>query len=541
MSRGNGSSRTLLKHASVSRFAASALQARNILAVHVVAVMQQVSTEGVGTAKQNTSTGWSPAYASTQAAQPLPVSVRACFLVRATFPCRTPHAQQAHTLRPGPTRCAVIPQELDTVEYWGVLGSRGTWPKGPTSILLRTIYAVVGWPPSLSAQPADLSVDQPAETQDVATAVAAAAAALGIEPEELLQQQRRLKQQQQQQQQQAESQQVQAQRREAAADRRSAAASVGAPASGSNGVEVEVAAVAGWASVVEAGEGPVAPVGFAGVEARGGGAAAAAVAAAGAAAFPSRAAVGSGHNGGDGTHAHSPEVQAAAERAPAGANACASADGAAVSIGVGTLHGAGVVGALVVETVGQVVDTWDGGVLEPDTAWQLPDGAGSGEGAVVAGQALCPSSNGAGLAGSNGHGGLAEGSCDGLQQQQQVAAAVAVVNAPRLLQGGTVPGGLCSGVDVACAGDVDTCTCQSRAAAPAPVPGEATRSGRNGGSNGNGAVVPLGGGIDSEADVAALQGLRPVPVAVRVSAGSGASGRPGQELVFASRGSKQLS
>ncbi|GFR46473.1 hypothetical protein Agub_g8050 [Astrephomene gubernaculifera] len=62
-------------------------------------------------------------------------------------------------------------KELDTVEYWGVLGDRGTWRKGPTSILLRLIYAVVGWPPSLEPQPADLSVDQPAVRRDVEAAV----------------------------------------------------------------------------------------------------------------------------------------------------------------------------------------------------------------------------------------------------------------------------------------------------------------------------------------------------------------------------------
>ncbi|KXZ49927.1 hypothetical protein GPECTOR_19g378 [Gonium pectorale] len=62
-------------------------------------------------------------------------------------------------------------KELDTVEYWGVLGDRSTWPRGPTSILLRMIYAVVGWPPSMAAQPADLSIDLPAEPQDMETAV----------------------------------------------------------------------------------------------------------------------------------------------------------------------------------------------------------------------------------------------------------------------------------------------------------------------------------------------------------------------------------
>ncbi|GIL70344.1 hypothetical protein Vretimale_3466 [Volvox reticuliferus] len=62
-------------------------------------------------------------------------------------------------------------RELDTVEYWGVLGDRSTWPRGPTSILLRMIYAVVGWPPSLSAQPADLSIDLPTELRDAETAM----------------------------------------------------------------------------------------------------------------------------------------------------------------------------------------------------------------------------------------------------------------------------------------------------------------------------------------------------------------------------------
>ncbi|KAG2452600.1 hypothetical protein HYH02_002837 [Chlamydomonas schloesseri] len=62
-------------------------------------------------------------------------------------------------------------RELDTVEYWGLLGDRGTWPKGPTSILLRTIYAIIGWPPYLEALPADLSIDLPDEVRDLEEAV----------------------------------------------------------------------------------------------------------------------------------------------------------------------------------------------------------------------------------------------------------------------------------------------------------------------------------------------------------------------------------
>ncbi|PNW74675.1 hypothetical protein CHLRE_12g487500v5 [Chlamydomonas reinhardtii] len=62
-------------------------------------------------------------------------------------------------------------RELDTVEYWGLLGERSTWPKGPTSILLRTIYAIIGWPPYLEALPADLSIDLPDEVRDLEEAV----------------------------------------------------------------------------------------------------------------------------------------------------------------------------------------------------------------------------------------------------------------------------------------------------------------------------------------------------------------------------------
>ncbi len=56
-----------------------------------------------------------------------------------------------------------------------MLGDRSSWPRGPTSILLRTIYAVTGWPASLQAeaQPADLSVDLPDEVRGVEEAVRA--------------------------------------------------------------------------------------------------------------------------------------------------------------------------------------------------------------------------------------------------------------------------------------------------------------------------------------------------------------------------------
>ncbi|EFJ50606.1 hypothetical protein VOLCADRAFT_103823 [Volvox carteri f. nagariensis] len=80
-------------------------------------------------------------------------------------------------------------KELDTVEFWGVLGDRSTWPKGPTSILLRMIYAVVGWPPSLSAQPADLSIDLPSELRDVEAAVREQQQQQQQQQQQLLQQQ----------------------------------------------------------------------------------------------------------------------------------------------------------------------------------------------------------------------------------------------------------------------------------------------------------------------------------------------------------------
>lgn len=52
-------------------------------------------------------------------------------------------------------------QELDTVELWGQLGDRSSWSRVPTSILLRLLYSVLGWPAGQRQEPAALSMDHP--------------------------------------------------------------------------------------------------------------------------------------------------------------------------------------------------------------------------------------------------------------------------------------------------------------------------------------------------------------------------------------------